>query len=136
MVKEFVGFLTKTNALALAIGVIIGAASGKLVTAVVEDLMMPIIGLLMPADAEWKKASFKLPGWTDAKPDARVLPYGDLLGNLLDFVIISFVVFMIAKVLIKPEPEAPDAPTKDCPFCKDIIPADATKCRSCTSEVA
>jgi large conductance mechanosensitive channel len=131
MWKEFKAFLTTSNALALAVGVIIGAATGKVVSAVVDDLLMPIIGLGMP-NGDWRDAQFVLATQTDAagKVSVNAIKYGHLIGTLLDFVIIAAVVFAITKALLKP---APKDETQTCPFCKETLPIDATKCRACTS---
>lgn len=131
MFNEFKAFLTKSNALALAIGVIIGAATGKVVTALVSDLLMPVIGLLLPG-GEWREASITLSRMTDTsgKIVVNALKYGDFIGTVVDFTLISFVVFLITKALIKPDP---GAPTKKCPFCCETVPEEATRCKSCTS---
>src|SRR5437868_2388263 len=107
MINQFKEFLTKTNALALAIGVIIGAATGKVVSGVVSDLLMPIISLLLPA-GDWREAQFVLKRATDAagKETITAIKYGDLAGNVLDFLIISYIVFLIAKALL-PKKEEP-----------------------------
>lgn len=128
MFAEFKAFLTKSNALALAVGVIIGAATGKVVTKLVEDLLMPVIGVALP-EGDWRAASMEL-----AK--GKKLLYGDFFGAVVDFVCIAFVVFMITKALLKPAPEPPAAPTKDCPFCLEKVPEAATKCRACASSLA
>lgn len=117
MFKEFKEFLTKSNALALAIGVIIGAASGKVVSALVADILMPIIGLALPK-GDWRDAQIILSQSTDAAGKATVnaIKYGDFLGNVVDFIAIAFVVFMVTKALLKPAPEAPaepPAPTRE-----------------------
>jgi len=133
MLKEFRDFLTKTNALALAVGVIIGGAVGKVVSSLVADILMPIISLGIPGGS-WREAKFVL----KTNPDGTVasaITIGNFLGTLVDFVIIGFCIFMITKLLIKPEPAAPAAPTKVCPECKETIPADARKCRACASSV-
>ncbi len=133
MWTEFKSFLLKTNALALAVGVIIGAAVGKVVSSIVSDLLMPVIGLLIPGGA-WREAALVLTRKPDGSPAAQIT-YGAFLGNLIDFVIIALVIFLITKALLKPEPAAPGPPMKSCPFCKESIPADATKCRACASAV-
>ena len=125
MFTEFKAFLTKTNALALAVGFIIGAASGKVVTAVVQDLLMPVLGLVLPA-GDWRTAKFAL-GST-----GKAIQYGDFLGNAVDFVIISWVAFLITRALLKP---APVAPTQTCPFCKEANAVDASRCKACTSNL-
>ena len=110
MIKEFRHFLLQTNALALAIGVIIGAASGKLVSAVVDDLIMPIIALAL-GGGDWRSAAIELGKKTgsDGKVTVNAITYGHFLGAAIDFVIIAFVVFMVTRALIKPAPDAPAA---------------------------
>ena len=132
MFKEFKEFLTKSNAMALAIGVIIGAATSKLVTGIVSDVLMPIITLMLPA-GDWREKEFVLDKATDAAGKLTVtsIKYGDLAGTVLDFLIISTVVFLITKALL-PKPE-PAAATKDCPECLEKIPAAARKCKACGS---
>ncbi len=127
MLTEFKEFLTKSNALALAVGVIIGAATGKVVTKLVEDLLMPVIGIVLP-EGDWRTASIAL-------PRGKSLLYGDFFGAIVDFAFIALAVFLIVKALVKPPPEPPAIPTKPCPFCLENIPADASKCRACTSTV-
>ena len=133
MLNEFREFLLKTNALALAIGVIIGAAVGKVVSSLVSDILMPVIGLLIPGGA-WREASIVLLRKVDGTPGAAIT-YGAFLGAVIDFIIIAFVVFMITRALLKPAPAAPAPPSKECPFCKETIPAAASKCRACSSSV-
>jgi len=130
MFQDFKAFLTKSNALALAIGVIIGAAVGKVVSSLVDNLIMPIIGLILPGGA-WREMKIVLKTNPDGSP-AAALGIGPFLGSLVDFVIIAAVVFLITKALLKPEPAAPAPPTKTCPACKETVPADATRCRACT----
>jgi large conductance mechanosensitive channel len=133
MVREFREFLLKQNALALAVGVIIGAAIGKVVTSMVSDILMPLISLAMP-QGEWRAAKIILSQSVgpDGKEVVNAINYGAFIGTIIDFVIVAFVVFMIVRQLLKP---APDAPTKVCTFCRETIPADATKCKACTSAV-
>ena len=130
MLKEFPDFLVKTNALALAIGVIIGGAVGKVVSSLVADILMPIISLGIPGGS-WREAKIVL----KTNPDgtvANAITFGSFLGTLLDFAIIGFAVFMITRMLLKPTPEAP---MKTCPECREVIAADARKCRACASPV-
>ena len=134
MLGEFKMFLLQTNALALAVGVIIGGAVGKVVSSLVSDILMPLIGLLIPAGGAWRELSFVLSTKPDGTP-GNAITYGAFLGNLVDFVIIALCVFMITKAILKPAPAAPGPPTKECPECKEIIPAAARKCRACTSAV-
>src|SRR5579862_6369751 len=134
MIQDFKAFLTKSNALALAIGVIIGAASGKVVSALVADILMPIIGLILPK-GDWQQAQIVLSRGMDAKgnPTVNAIKYGDFLGNVVDFIAIALVVFLITKALLKPEPPAP---SQTCPYCKESNAVDATKCKACTSALA
>jgi len=132
MVQDFKAFLTKSNALALAVGVIIGAATGKVVSGIVDDLLMPVIGLLLPA-GDWREAKLVLRTVTDAKGKVTesAIAYGHLMGTLIDFILIAFVVFLVTKALIKPAPPGP--PTKNCPDCLEAIPPEARKCKACGS---
>ena len=135
MWKEFKGFLLKTNAFALAIGVIIGAATGKVVSAIVADLLMPVISLVIPSGS-WREAQLVLTQTTgpDGKPILNALRYGDVLGNLIDFVIIAFVVFLLTKAIIGEEPAAAPA-TKTCAECKEAVAMDARRCKWCGSVI-
>ena len=129
MIKEFKDFLLKQNAIALAIGVIIGAAIGKVVAAIADDVINPIVGLLLPA-GDWRNAKIVLSHATDAagKVTENAIAYGDLIGRAVDFVIIGFVVYLITKAFL-PRPGAPT--TKACPECMESIPKDARRCRAC-----
>ncbi len=133
MFEEFKQFLLKTNSLALAVGVVIGAAVGKVVSSIVSDVIMPVVGVLLPG-GEWRDLSFVLTRKADGSP-ANAIQYGALIGNLVDFVIVSFVIFMITKALLKPAPAAAAPATKECPECRETIPAAARKCRMCASPV-
>ena len=133
VVGEFRKFLLGTNALALAVGVIIGGAVGKVVTSIVSDLLMPVIGLMIPG-GEWRDLKWVLTTKPDGTP-ANAITYGAFIGNLVDFVIVAFVVFMITKAILKPAPAEPGPPMKECPECKESIPAAARKCRACASAV-
>jgi len=133
MVKEFRDFLLQTNALALAVGVIIGGAVGKVVSSMVADILMPLISMAIPGGA-WRDAKFVL----STKPDgtvANAVTYGTFFGAVVDFVIIAFVVFMVTKMILKPAPAAPAAPTKVCAECRESVPVEARKCRACGSAV-
>jgi large conductance mechanosensitive channel len=133
MGRAFRDFLLKQNALALAVGVIIGAAVGKVVASLVADVLMPLISLGLPA-GEWRAAKIILSESVgpDGKPVVNAINYGTFVGTIIDFAIVAFAVFMIVRYLLRP---APDAPTKVCPFCRETIPAEAKKCRACTSAV-
>jgi len=135
MLSDFKIFLTKSNALALAIGVVIGAAIGKVVSGFVDDLIMPVIGLLLPS-GDWREAKYVLKTAVDAKGKVTesAITYGHLIGTVIDFIFIAFVVFLVAKALIKAPPPGPA--TKICPECRESIPAEARKCKACSSVVA
>jgi large conductance mechanosensitive channel len=124
MYQEFKAFLLKQNVMALAIGFILGAAIGKVVTALVNDLVMPLIGLVMPS-TDWK-------AWLFAVGSQKFM-VGDFIGVVVDFIIIALVVFILGKALVKP---APTPETTTCPHCLEIIAAGATHCKFCTQPVA
>jgi large conductance mechanosensitive channel len=114
----FKQFLLKQNALALAVGVVIGGAIGKVVSGIVDDVIMPIIAMLIPG-GEWRTT--------------KLGPFlvGDLGGRILDFVIVSFVIYVIVQALVK-EPPPPAAPaTKVCGECSEAILATAKRCKHC-----
>jgi large conductance mechanosensitive channel len=137
MIAEFRGFLTKTNALALAVGVIIGAAVGGVVSALAADVLMPVIGLALPG-GDWRQAKFVLNSTTDAagKVAENAILYGHFIGTVIDFIVISFVVFLIVKMLVKPVPAPIAAPMKACPECLEMVPAAARRCRACTAALS
>ncbi len=131
----FKEFLLKTNALALAIGVIIGTALGAVVVSLVNDIIMPPIGVLL-GGVDFSSLVIKL---KDATTDAagKAVPevdirYGAFINLIIAFIVIALVVYLVAKVLIKEE--AP-APTKTCPACKEANAVDATRCKACTSAI-
>jgi large conductance mechanosensitive channel len=131
MVGEFIGFLRKTNALALAVAVIIGAAIGKVVTSVVNDLLMPVIGLAL-GGGDWRAWQIPLK-WA---PDGKILSavgIGNFLGAVVDFVIIAFFVFVITRMFLAEPPPAPGPAMKTCAACGESILAKATRCKHCTS---
>ncbi len=134
MFKQFKSFLLQTNAMALAVGVIIGAAIGKVVSSLVADIVMPLISLAIPGGS-WREAKIVLHTSTDAtgKVVENAMTVGAFIGNVVDFIIIAFAVFLLTKMLLKP-PAAP-APTKTCPECLEIVPAGARRCRACTAAI-
>ncbi len=119
--KEFRDFLTKTNMLALALAVVIGGAVGKVVDGLVKHLLMPVIGIV-DAKGDWRQWSTEIGRFK--------LEYGQILGLLVDFLIVAMVVFFVTKALIKP---APPAPSKVCPECRENIHPEATRCKFCTA---
>ncbi len=147
---EFKEFITRGNALDLAIGVIIGAAFGAIVNSLVADLIMPIIGMLLGrvnfADLfiQLNKAAVTIPTGTTLaaarEAGAVVFAYGNFLMTIVNFLIIAFVIFLLVKAInkVRKPAEAPAvAPTiKACPFCKTEIPLEATRCPHCTSQLS
>jgi large conductance mechanosensitive channel len=133
MVKGFRDFLLKNSVLALAIGFIMGAATGKVVSSLVADIFMPVISLLLPS-GDWRTAKLVLTRSVgpDGKEVVNAINLGTFLGNVLDFVAIALVIYLITKALIK---EAPAAPSKKCPRCTETIAVDATKCKYCTADI-
>src|SRR5262245_19009561 len=133
MMQEFKGFLLSTNAFALAVGVILGGAVGKVVSSIVSDLLMPVIGLAVPGGA-WRTWQIVLTSDTEGKP-ISALNVGSFFGTLVDFVIIGFVIFMLTRVLMKPQPGPAPVPTKTCTQCTESVPLAAKKCKFCASSV-
>ena len=131
MGREFREFLVKQNALALAVGVIIGAALGRVVSSLVADVLMPVISLGMPR-GDWRASKIVLSQTVgpDGKEVINSINYGTLLGTIVDFVVVAFVVFLVVRQFMKPTAAAP---TKVCTFCLETVPAEAKKCRACTS---
>jgi large conductance mechanosensitive channel len=124
MYGEFKAFLLKNNVVSLAVAFILGAAVGKVVSALVADLIMPVVGIFAPG-GEWRQLAWQIGG-------AKFL-IGDFLGSVLDFAVVALVVFLIAKLALKPEP-TPE--TKTCPFCLEVVAKAATRCKFCTQVVA
>ena len=135
MVGEFRSFLLETNALALAVGVIIGVALGGVVNSLVNDVIMPPIGKLL-GNVDFSQLRIVLTEAVGVDPATEVaIRYGAFINAIIAFVIIAFVVWRISKMFIKEAPEAPAAPTKTCPFCKQSNAVDASKCMHCASAI-
>ena len=146
--KEFKEFAMRGNVIDLAVGVIIGGAFQKIVTSVVNDLVMPLIGLITKG-SDFASKFVALDGGEYAtieeatEAGAAILTYGNFIAVTIDFIIMAFVIFLFIKGLNKltsigkkPEPVVEAAPTtKVCPFCKSEIAIDATKCAHGTSDV-
>jgi large conductance mechanosensitive channel len=130
MWTEFRGFLLKTNALALAVGVILGIALGNVVNSLVNNIVMPPIGLIL-GGIDFSKLKIVLQSNADPTKEVAIA-YGTFINTVITFVIVAFVVFVIARLLIK---EPPKAEVKTCPFCKEANAPDASKCRACTSAI-
>lgn len=124
MLQDYRDFVLKTNTLALAIGVIIGAATGKLVSSIVEDLFMPVFSLFIPQGG-WASAQWIISQSVDTtgKITINAIKYGHFISAIIDFLVISFVVFIMTRFLgVKPSSLAK---SKECPQCLESIPANA-----------
>ncbi|WP_232698858.1 large conductance mechanosensitive channel protein MscL [Brevibacillus daliensis] len=145
MWKEFKEFAMRGNVIDLAIGVVIGGAFGKIVTSLVNDMIMPLVGMLL-GRVEFSNLFINLSA-TDHKTIAEAntaghatLNYGLFINAILDFLIIAFSVFFVIRQLNKlrkqkEEPKKEEAKTKECPFCISRIPVAATRCPACTSQL-
>jgi large conductance mechanosensitive channel len=143
MLKEFKEFIMRGNVLDLAIAVIVGAAFGGIVNSLVNDVLMPPMGLIL-GHVDFKDLFLSLNGQSYASlaaaktAGAPVMAYGQFINTVINFLVISFVVFMVVKQVNrfkKPAP-APAAPaTKECPYCASTISVKATRCPQCTSEL-
>jgi large conductance mechanosensitive channel len=140
MLAEFKKFIMRGNVLDLAVGVIIGAAFGKIVASLVSDILMPVIGLAL-GKIDFSSLFVSLngesyPNLAAAKAaKAPTLNYGLFLNTCIEFLIVAFAIFMVIKIvnrLQKPAP-APEPTTKDCPQCCTAIPLAAKRCPACTS---
>jgi large conductance mechanosensitive channel len=130
VIKDFGAFIRKGNVVDLAIAVVIGGAFGKIVSAAVADLVMPLVNALVP-EGDWRK-------WEVSPLHFRL---GDFLGTVVDFLIVAFVIFVVMVKLVgaatrKPAPEPAPAATKTCPACLETVPVAARRCRACTSVLA
>jgi large conductance mechanosensitive channel len=128
LMKDFKAFALKGNMIDLAVGVVIGGAFGKVVSALVEDLVMPVVSAVLPG-GDWRQYTV-----TPLK-----IQLGHLLGAMVDFAVVAFVLFIvIVKVMgALQKPEAPATPTtKQCPECLETVPLKAKRCRACTAALA
>ncbi len=144
MLKEFKEFAMKGNVLDMAIGIIIGAAFGKIVTSFVNDVLMPPIGKLM-GRVDFSNLYINLSGGSykslaEAKAaGAATVNYGVFLNTILDFLIVAFAIFLLVRQVNKmraPQPAPPSPPTtKECNYCMSVIPIKAVRCPQCTSDL-
>jgi len=132
MWKEFKAFIMRGNVIDLAVGVIIGGAFGKIVASLVNDILMPLIGLILGG------VTFSGLAW---KIKDASINYGMFLQSVVDFLIIATAIFFIVKAInrLQKKPETAPAPaeptTKECPYCLSTIPIKATRCPHCTSQL-
>lgn len=141
MLREFKEFVARGNVIDLAVAVIIGTAFGKIITSLVDGVIMPPIGLLL-GNVDFANLFFDLSGRAPASLAAAkqaglpVIAYGQFINDVIGFLIIAFVVFLLVKAINRLRAEPPPPPnTKDCPFCLTAIPLGATRCAACCSEV-
>ena len=143
MLKEFKEFAMKGNVLDMAVGIIIGAAFGKIITSFVSDVLMPPLGLLL-GSMDFSELFVNLSGQSyptmaaAKEAGAATLNYGIFINTVIDFIIVAFAIFLLVRQVnrLKRQP-APAAPnTKTCPFCASAIPIPASRCPHCTSELA
>jgi large conductance mechanosensitive channel len=128
MLKEFREFAIRGNVMDLAVAVIIGGAFGKIITSLVEDVLMPLIGLVL-GGINFSEEAIPLGG------DAA-LRWGAFVQSIFDFLIIAFVIFLLVRAMNRLKREEPVTPTtKECPHCYTTIPLKATRCPNCTSQL-
>jgi large conductance mechanosensitive channel len=127
MLKEFRDFAMRGTVMDLAVGVIIGGAFGKIVASLVNDVLMPLIGLIL-GGLNFSGLSFSVGN--------AVVMYGAFIQSIVDFVIIAFVIFMLVRAMNRlQKPAAAEAITKECPHCFTTIPIKAHRCPHCTSQL-
>jgi large conductance mechanosensitive channel len=145
MFKEFKEFIARGNVIDLAVAVVIGVAFGRIITSLVEGIIMPPIGLLL-GKVDFASMFYVLDAskgtpasLAEAKTKAiPVIAYGQFINDGINFLIIVFVIFMVVKAYnrLKSKQPTDDAPTtKDCPYCLSTIPLKATRCKDCTAEL-
>ena len=145
MIKEFKAFIMRGNVLDLAIAVIIGGVFGKIVSSLVNDILMPPIGLILgKVDFSNRYLNLSDASFTtlaDAqKAGVPIIKYGAFINTIIDFLIVSFIIFLVVRAAnrvqkkLQEEPKAA-AVTKDCPYCISTIPIKATRCAHCTAEL-
>ncbi len=145
MWKEFKAFVMRGNVMDMAVGIIIGVAFGKVVTSLVNDIIMPPVGKLL-GDVDFTNFFITLSGQhyatlADArKAGAVTIAYGSFLNTIIEFLIVAFAVFLLIKwvnrLMPKPAPAPAPPSTKDCLYCKTSIPVAATRCPHCTSQLS
>lgn len=141
MWKEFREFAMRGNVIDLAIGVIIGAAFGKVITSFVSDVLMPPIGLIL-GEVDFSNLYINLSGQhfgsmaEAVEAGAPLLKYGSFINSIIDFIIVAFVIFLFIKQVnrMKKKEKAAEPETKACPYCCSSIPVGASRCPACTSD--
>ena len=136
MIKEFKEFAMRGNVVDMAVGIVIGASFGKIVSSLVNDMIMPPIGILLN-NVNFSSLAIILREKT-AESKAVTIQYGLFINNVLDFIIVAFCIFVVIKAMnrmLRKEKPAEESTKKDCPKCYSEIPIKATRCPSCTSEL-
>ena len=128
MLKEFREFAIRGNVVDLAVAVIIGGAFGKIVASLVDNIIMPLVGLLI-GGVDFKNLAFTV--------GSAKVEYGLFIQNVVDFIIVAFVIFLMVRAINSTKKPAPVAAptTKECPHCFTTIPLKATRCPNCTSQL-
>ena len=142
MFKEFKEFIMRGNVLDLAVGIIIGAAFGKIITSLVGDILMPPLGLIL-GKVDFSSLFLNISGKSyDSLAAAKAagaptINYGVFLNSVIDFLIVAFAIFLLIRMVNRWNKPAPAASpkTKDCPYCATAIPIAAKRCPNCTSEL-
>lgn len=140
MLREFRDFAMKGNVLDLAVAFIMGAAFGKIVTSLVNDIVMPPLGIIL-GRVDFTNLYLNLSGGTFAsleearKAGAAVIAYGQFINSVVEFLIVAFVMFLIIRQANRFKKPEPPVTTKDCPYCLSKVPLAATRCPACTSEL-
>jgi large conductance mechanosensitive channel len=140
MLKEFKEFAMRGNVMDLAVGIVIGAAFGRIITSLVNDILMPPIGRLLGkvnfSDLFLNISGQSYPTLAAAKAaGAATINYGLFLNTVIDFVIVAFAIFLVVRQMNRWNKPAPAPATKNCPYCFSAIPLPATRCPNCTSEI-
>ena len=135
LLQEFKEFAVKGNVIDMAVGIVIGGAFGKIVTSLVNDVIMPPIGMLLN-NVDFSKLAVVLKEKV-GDTAAVTVNYGEFINNIINFTIIAFCIFIVIKQVnrLKRKPAAADPTTKECPRCLSTIPIKATRCGHCTSEI-
>ncbi|MCI0532032.1 MAG: large conductance mechanosensitive channel protein MscL [candidate division Zixibacteria bacterium] len=142
MFKEFKEFAMKGNVLDMAVGIIIGAAFGKIVSSLVQDVIMPPLGMLL-GKVDFSKLYINLSGQSfeslqkAQEAGAATINYGMFVNTVIDFILVAFVIFLLIKQVnrMKRQPAPVPVTSKECPYCYSAIPMKAVRCGYCTSDL-
>lgn len=130
MLKEFREFAMRGSVVDLAVGVIIGAAFGRIVTSLVDDIIMPFVGLFS-GGIDFSQRAIQL-----GASEENLLRWGAFVQNIIDFLIVAFIIFLLVRAMNRLKRDEPTTPTtKECPHCFTTIPLKAARCPNCTSDL-